>query len=218
MKDARGAPRTDRLTIARALREMAGLLDASSQETFKARAYARGAEVLERLDADLGELVGSRRLTSLPGIGPALAAMITDLYQTGRSQTLEEQRGRVPAVAVELSRIPRLGLDKIAALHAALGIRTLDDLEAACVAGRVRSVKGMGEKTERRILEAIRRLRAPEAQRVLLPEALAIADAMRAHLDKSPGAAGAEAAGELRRWTESVGELALVATTDRPAE
>src|SRR5215813_5383422 len=218
MKDEPGAPQTNRLTIARALREMAGLLGASGQETFKARAYARGAEVLERLDADLGELVGARRLTSLPGIGPALAAMITDLYETGRSQALEEQRQRVPAVAVELSRIPRLGLDKIAALHAALGIKTIDDLEAACVAGGVRSVKGMGEKTERRILEAIRRLREPDAQRVLLPEAHAIADAMRAHLDKSPGAAGAEAAGELRRWTESVGELSLVVAADRPTD
>jgi DNA polymerase (family X) len=218
MKEERDAtPRADRLTIARALREMAGLLDASGQETFKARAYARGAEVLERLDADLGALVDQRRLTTLPGIGPALAAMITDLYETGRSQTLEEQRQRVPAVALELSRIPRLGLDKIAALHASLGVKTIDDLEAACVAGRVRSVKGMGEKTERRILEAIRRLRNPEAQRVLLPEALAVADAMGAHLKKGPTAA-AEAAGDLRRWAESIDELSLVVTADRPSD
>jgi DNA polymerase (family 10) len=212
------SPRADRLTIARALREMAGLLDASGQETFKARAYARGAEVLERLDADLGELVEARRLTTLPGIGPALAAMITELYQTGRSETLEEQRRRVPAVAVELSRIPRLGLDKIVALHAALGIRTLDDLEAACVAGRVRAVKGLTEKTERRILEAIRKLRAPEAQRVLLPEAIAIAEAMSQHLAKAPDTGSVEAAGELRRWNESVDELAMIVASDRPAD
>jgi DNA polymerase (family 10) len=219
MKEERDTtPRADRLTIARALREMAGLLDASGQETFKARAYARGAEVLERLDADLGELVEQRRLTTLPGIGPALAAMITDLYQTGRSQTLEEQRQRVPAVAVELSRIPRLGLDKIAALHAALGIRTLDDLEAACVAGRVRTVKGMSEKSERRILEAIRKLREPEAQRVLLPEALATAEAMHNHLVKAPGTGRVEAAGDLRRWNESVDQLSLVVAADQPAD
>jgi len=63
---------------------MAGLLAVSGQAPFKARAYARGAEVLERFDADLGELVETRRLTTLPGIGAALAAMITELYQTGR--------------------------------------------------------------------------------------------------------------------------------------
>src|SRR5258705_13022530 len=132
MKEERDTtPRADRLTIARALREMAGLLDASGQGPFKARACARGAEVLERLDADLGELVERSRLTTLPGIGPALAAMITDLYRTGRSQALEERRQRVPGAAVELSKIPRLGLVKIAALPAALGIRTPDDLRRA---------------------------------------------------------------------------------------
>jgi DNA polymerase (family 10) len=219
MEEARGAtPRVDRLTIARALREMAGLLAVSGQEPFKARAYSRGAEVLERLDADLGELVEARRLTTLPGIGSALAAMITELYQTGRSPALEEQRRRVPAVALELSRIPRLGLDKIAVLHEALGIETLDDLEAACVAGRVRTIKGMGEKTERRILDAIRRLREPEAQRVLLPEALALAEAMRVYLAKASGAATAVIAGDLRRWAESVDELSLVIASDRPAD
>ncbi len=195
---------------------MAGLLAVSGQEPYKARAYARGAEVLERLDADLGELVEARRLTTLPGIGSALAAMITELYQTGRSQALEEQRQRVPAVALELSRIPRLGLDKIAVLHEALGIETIDDLEAACVAGHVRTIKGMGEKTERRILEAIRRLREPDAPRVLLPEALEVAGAMRVYLAKASGAAMAEIAGDLRRWAESVDELSLVVGSDRP--
>jgi DNA polymerase (family 10) len=208
----------DRLTIARALREMAELLSVSGQEPFKARAYLRGAEVLERLDADLGELVRTRRLTTLPGIGAALAAMITDLYETGYSRTLEEQRRRVPPFVLELSRIPRLRLDKIARLHDALGVNTIEDLEAACVAGRVRTLKGMGEKTERRILDEIRRLREPEARRALLPEALAVGDAMRAFLAKTAGAASAEVAGELRRWAESVGELSLVVASDRPAD
>src|SRR5262245_23592170 len=103
----------DRLTIARALREMAELLAVSGQEPFKARAYLRGAAVLERLDADLGDLVRTQRLTTLPGIGTALAAMITELYETGQSQTLDEQRQRVPVFLRELSRVPRLGVDKI---------------------------------------------------------------------------------------------------------
>jgi len=209
--------RADRLAIARALREMAALLDASGQEPFKARAYARGAEVLEQLDADLGPLVEERRLTALPGIGRALAAMITDIYRTGRSEALEELRKRVPPVALELRRIPRLRVEQIAALHAVLGIETIADLEAACEAGRVRTVKGMGPRTEQRILEAIRRLRAPEARRILLPEALALAGRMRTHLERAPGSTAAEVAGELRRWAESVDELSFVVATDRPS-
>lgn len=208
----------DRLTIALALREMAELLAVSGQEPFKARAYLRGAEVLERLDADLGDLVRTRRLTTLPGIGTALAAMITELYETGQSQTLDEQRQRVPVFLRELSRVPRLGVDKIVKLHEALGVATLEDLETACMAGRVRALKGMGEKTERRILDDIRRMREPEARRLLLPEALAAADALRGFFARASGAESTEIAGELRRWTESVGQLSFVIASDRPAD
>src|SRR5262245_6708481 len=208
----------DRLTIALALREMAELLGVSGQEPFKARAYLRGAEVLERLDADLDDLVRTRSLTTLPGIGTALAAMITELYETGQSQTLDEQRQRVPVFLRELSRVPRLGVEKIVKLHEALGVQTLDDLETACMAGRVRTLKGMGEKTERRILDDIRRLREPEARRLLLPEALAAADALRGFFARASGAERTEVAGELRRWTESVGQLSFAVASDRPAD
>ena len=204
----------DRLAIAQALREMATLLEVAGQEPFRARAYARGAEALERLDADLGRLVEDGRLTEISGIGPGLAGMIAELYRTGRSEVLEEQRRRVPPLAQALHGIPRLGLAKIAALQDALGVETVEDLEAACKAGRVRAVKGMGEKTERVILEHIRRRREPEARRALLPEALAAAQTMRAHLRGAPGAQAVEVAGDLRRLTESVDSLSLVVASD----
>ncbi|PYN12441.1 MAG: DNA polymerase/3'-5' exonuclease PolX [Candidatus Rokuibacteriota bacterium] len=155
-----------------------------------------------------------RRLTEISGIGPGLAGMIAELYRTGRSEVLEEQRRRVPPLAQALHGIPRLGLAKIAALQDALGVETIEDLEAACEAGRVRAVKGMGEKTERVILEHIRRRREPEARRALLPEALAAAQTMRAHLHGAPGAQAVEVAGDLRRLTESVDSLSLVVASD----
>src|SRR2546425_5631228 len=141
----------DRLTIARALREMATLLEIAGQEPFRARAYARGAEALERLDADLGHLVEERRLTDLSGIGPGLAAMIAELYHTGRSQALEEQRRRVPAIALELRRIPRLGLAKIAALQEARGVED-DRGPRGGLRGRPRA-RGEGPRREDRALD-----------------------------------------------------------------
>src|SRR2546428_1159324 len=165
------SPPADRWMIARALREMATLLEVTGREPFRARAYTRGAEALERLDADLGRLVEERRLTELAGIGPGLAAMISELHRTGRSQALEEQRQRAPAVALELRRIPRLGLTKIAALHDALGVQTVEDLEAACEAGRGRTVKGIGGETRRRVLGAMPRRGGPETRPGRLPGA-----------------------------------------------
>ena len=213
----------DRLAIARALGETADLLALTGEEPFRARAYRRGARVLEALgDADFERLLTENRLTTLAGIGRSLALVIGDLARTDRSPALEQVRGSLPGGARELSRIPHLGLKKIRALHRALGVETIAELRAACQAGRVRTVKGMGEKTERRILDSIRALESavppPErpAARVLLSHALDVAERVLAHLRAGPGVTAAEVAGELRRSTETVDRLVIVLASRKP--
>src|SRR2546426_4204290 len=191
----------DRLAIVRALREVGRLLDLAGGDPFKARAYERGARVLERADLDIGRLVDDRRLTALQGIGPGLAKTIAELHLSGRSPALDDLRRRFPPGAGELSRVPGLGIKQIAALHAHLGIETIAQLEAACRAGQVRTVKGFGEKTERRILSAIQKLAAPDGVKILLPAALDVAELVLAHLRRAPGTHAVEVAGDLRRWT-----------------
>ncbi len=196
---------------------MGRLLDLSGEAAFKARAYARGARVLESLDdVTFERLVEEGRLTELQGVGPGLAGRITELTRTGRSQSLESLRGRLPPGAGELGRL-RLGLGKIAALHATLGVETIADLRAACEAGRVRLVKGIGEKTEARILEAIRRLEEPGPSRVLLSHALAAAEPVLDHLRAAPGVTAADLAGDLRRRTETVGRMEVIVASITPA-
>ncbi len=212
----------DRLAIARSLGQAADLLALTGREPFRARAYARGARVLERLtDGDFQRILAEGRLTALAGIGRGLAAVIGDLARGGRSETLEKVRTALPAAAGELGRVPHLGLRKIQALHAALGVDTVAALRAACEAGRVRTVKGFGEKTERRILERIRALdttqAAPTPTRVLLPHALDVAERVLAHLRAIPGVTAAEVAGDLRRWTETVDRLVVVLAAREPA-
>ena len=195
---------------------MAGLLAVRGGEPFRARAYERAAESLERQGEDLAALIESDRLTALPGIGRGLAAVIAELHLTGRSAALDRLRDELPTGALELSRVPGLRLDRIAAIQSALGVRTLAELEAAAEAGRLRGVPGIGEKTERRILDAIRRLEAPAAVNVLLPEALDESERLLAHLRAGPGVERAEPAGPLRRWSETVDELVAVVVSRTP--
>jgi len=215
----------DHLAIARTLAETADLLALVGREPFRARAYERGARVLERLDGrDFARLLAEGRLTELAGIGRGLAAVIQELAQGGRSDTLDTLRRALPGGALELSRIPSLGLKKIAALETALGVTTPAELAAACEAGRVRGVKGFGVKTERRLLESIRALEtgattpgdAPASGRVLLPQALDVAERALTHLRALPGVTTAEAAGDLRRWTETVDRLVVVLASRKP--
>lgn len=204
----------DRFAVAAALREMGRLLEARGESPFRVRAYERGARAVEGV-ADLGALVEQDRLREVPGIGPVLAAAVTELVRSGKSERLERLRAQLPPGILELSLVPGMTRKRILALHQALGIRSLQDLKEACEAGRVRTVKGFGPKTEERILEGIASL-ATREERVLLHHALREADGLLQHLRAAPGVQRAEAAGALRRCEETVTEIVLVAAAPDP--
>src|SRR5687768_5255962 len=98
----------DRFAIANDLREIAALLALKGENRYRARAYEKGAEALEALGESLDQLVGERKLTSIPGVGSGLAAVIAEIHKTGRSEILESLRSESPAGAVELSKVPGL--------------------------------------------------------------------------------------------------------------
>ena len=135
------------------MREIAALLAIEGASRFKVRAFERGARTIESVPGDLAALVAAGDLTRLPGIGPVLAATVGEIVLTGASSMLTDLKRRLPPGVAELSTV--LSLPRIKTLHEALGVGSLAELEAACRAGRVRTVKGFGEKTERRILDAI---------------------------------------------------------------
>ena len=202
----------DRFSVARALREIASLMQVEGANPFKVRAYERGARALEGMPEDLGTLVREGRLTSVPGIGSALASTIAELFQTGRSPQLDKLRERLPPGVVELSQV--LSTAKVGALHRALGISSLADLETAARAGRIRDVKGFGAKTEQKILADIEALRTRGTE-ILLHEATREGDALLAHLRASPAVARAEIAGALRRRRETIDRLVAVSAVEK---
>ncbi|HEX9401608.1 MAG TPA: DNA polymerase/3'-5' exonuclease PolX [Anaeromyxobacter sp.] len=207
----------DKFGVARALREIGSLLELEGENPFKVRAYENGARAVEGLAEDLGALVAADRLLEVKGIGDALARKIADLHRTGTTEVLDRLRERHPPGTLELVQVPDLGPKKAAALQAALGLRDLADLERACLEGRVRGVKGFGERTEGRILEGVRRLRERASERrVLLTEALAEAERLVAHLRSGAAAVRVEIAGSARRMRETVADVDLVAAAHDP--
>jgi DNA polymerase (family 10) len=159
--------------------------------------------------------VAEGRLQDLAGIGPGLARAIEELQRTGRSPLLERLRGEMPPGVLELARLRGLSLPKIEALHRVLGIETLEGLEAACEAKRVREVRGFGPSTEARLLEEIRRLRENHG-RLLLHQALELGEALLSHLRASPAVARADYAGALRRRHEVIDRLSVIVSGAAP--
>src|ERR1044071_2754593 len=148
--------RLDKFAIAAALQEIAALLELKGgKDRFKARAYQAGARVIAGMSDDIGDVILQGRLTSLRGIGDALASQIEQLYLSGESSVLRGLRKDFPPGIIELSGVPGLSISKIALLHEALGITSVAELKAAAQAGKIKTLKGFGAKTEQKLLETL---------------------------------------------------------------
>lgn len=190
------------------------------KDSFKARAYQTGARVIAGMSEDIGEVVLENRLTSMRGIGAALAAQIEQLYLTGQSSVLKGLKQEFPPGIIELSGVPGLSLSKIKTLHEALGITSVAELKLAAEAGKLRNIRGFGAKTEQNLLATLadRRRRAKTAERLHLHNALRTAEQVADYLQTARDATEIAFAGSLRRWKETVGTIRLVANTRHPAE
>ncbi|HEY6118755.1 MAG TPA: PHP domain-containing protein [Pyrinomonadaceae bacterium] len=211
-------PKTlDQFAIAAALQEIAILLELKGgTDRFKARAYQTGARLMAGLSEDLHAVIEQDTLTSRRGIGDALASQIKQLYYTGSSSVLDRLRQEFPAGVIELSGVPGLSISKIKALHEALGITTIAELQAAAEAGKVRAVKGFGARTETKLLESIQGHGGRKHERLHIHHAQRIAMQVVNYLQAANGVVKVELAGSLRRWEETVGTIQLVASAKTP--
>jgi DNA polymerase (family 10) len=204
---------TDRFAVAAALREIALLLEVQGGNPHRARAYEKGARAIESLNQDLAVLARSGRLTEIPGIGEALARTITELVETGRTSVLDRLRQELPAGVAELATV--LSLPRIQAVHQALGITTLPELEQAAREGRLRTVKGFGARTEQKVLQEIEDL-GQRGQQTLLHHAQREADSVLDFVRALPEVERAETAGMLRRRLEVIDSLEIVVASTSP--
>src|SRR4029453_13130464 len=95
------------------------------------------ARAIESLDEPLEKVVGENRLGEIKGIGDALQQKITELVTTGKLPYYQNPKASFLAGFMEMMQVPGLGPKKIKVLYDELGIKTVDELEAACKDGRL---------------------------------------------------------------------------------
>jgi DNA polymerase (family 10) len=196
--------------IAAIFREIADLLDLENANPFRIRAYRNAARTIEELDIDLaGVLAEGKELPRLPGIGTDLTGKIREIVETGRCQTLTHLRRSTPPGLLEFLSLPALGSKRAKAIYDELGIHTLRQLHRAAKDRRLRTIAGIGQTTEARILEAIE-ARAGRPVRYKLSVAAQTADMLSAYLMRAPGLLELAVAGSYRRAKETVGDLDIV--------
>ena len=199
------------------LNRVADLLEIKGENFFKIRAYREAVRQLDNLTTEVEDLIKDARLKDIPGIGEAMEKKIVEFVTTGRLEFLTRLEGEVPPALLELTRVPGLGPRTAKDIYDALGILSLDALEAAAQAHRLLLVRGIKAKTEENILKGIAMLKRTEGRR-FFPEGWILADSLLTTLRSMPGVVRAEIAGSLRRARETLSDLdLLVAATDPDA-
>lgn len=205
----------DKQEIASIFEEIALLLELQGENPFKARAYRNAARALLGLNTDLHKIIQQGTLTDLEGIGKDLAQKIEQLAVTGTLEKYEELKRSTPPGLIEMMEIHGLGARKVKILYDTLGIKSVQALEEACRQGKIATLPGFGEKTQKNILEALAH-RIAYQQRHLWWDAMAIASPILEQLKNLRGVKKAEIAGSLRRKLETIGDLDFLVASSAP--
>ncbi|MGE5182158.1 MAG: helix-hairpin-helix domain-containing protein [Acidobacteriota bacterium] len=132
--------------IAAIFDEVAGQLEQQGASAHRVRAWRDGAHAVREHPRELADVFrdhGRVGLEAIPRIGARLANVIIELVRTGHCTALDRLRGD-GGKAIE--RVPGIGPELAARIHDALGIETLEELEAAAHDGRLARVPGFGPR------------------------------------------------------------------------
>ena len=196
--------------IAERLDAFAGLLDLAGSGFYTSRAYRRAAETIRDTLAPVAELVREGRVRELRGVGPGIAATLAELVETGTIAELDELEREVRPELIGLGRFLGVGPKRMLEIAADLDVRTASQFRELALNGGLQAARGIGPKTERRMLDRLRQPQQPaRARGLLLSGARALLEQIAEQLD-------GEVAGDVRRWADAPHDLVVVVSSDAP--
>ncbi|MBM5789765.1 DNA polymerase III, partial [Candidatus Parcubacteria bacterium] len=187
---------------------------------FKPQAFEVAAEGIRALSDELSVLYnrcGKKCLDEIPGIGKSMAEKIEEALTHGRIQEHDAMKKRFPFDMRGMTQIQDVGPKTALALYTHLGVKTLVQLERAAKQGHIAGLPRMGISTQQSILRGIQFLKGNKGRQIIhraLPYARQIVNALK----QTPGVKQVDIAGSLRRRKETIGDIDLIATTDKPKE
>jgi len=200
--------------IADIFNETADLIDIDGENPFKVRAYRNAARTILSHPRNMADLLEEQfDLTSLKGIGRELAKKITEIVQTGKLSYLEKLKRIHPPGIEKLLKIPGLGPRRVRLLHEFLHINSLHDLENALRQDKLQSVPGFGPKLIEMIEKELKKRRYKQ-KRYPLSEADSVSRWLLETLCSAKGLIEIEVAGSIRRRSETVHDIDIVAAAE----
>jgi DNA polymerase (family X) len=195
------------------LQEYADLRAISGGDPFRSRSYEKAARSIGGYHEDISGL-DLKGLQTIPNVGRSIAEKVQEYLETGKVQAVEDLRAKVPPGVLEMMSISGLGPKKAWLLYQELGIASVPELSEAINRGRLKGMRGFGEKTEQNILHGIE-LMQQSGDRVLISVALELAEEVVAALKDVKGVQRIQYAGSLRRMAETIGDVDVLVASEK---
>jgi DNA polymerase (family 10) len=203
--------------LAKIFNRIADALEFQGANVFKIIAYRKAARVLDELSQDVEVLSKTNKLSDLPGIGKAIAGKINEYLTTGKMKKYEEVTKDIPGTLFDMLDIQNLGPKTLALAHKKLRVKNLNDLKKAIKNGRLAKLPQMGEKKVENIKQGLD-LYERAHERLSIAVAQNVAREIIEYLKKNTEIKDISAAGSLRRWKETVGDIDILTTGKNGAE
>ena len=211
------AGKPDRLSnrdVAAILANVADMLQILDANRFRIIAFQNAAEAIRTLGQDIRVVHAEGKLQTISGVGMGIADALDELLTEGRVEEFDKLKEKIPPGVVEMIHIPDVGPKTAKRLWDELGITSVEELRQAAEAGRIRELKGFGAKSEQKILKGIELAAKRGDERTPLGEARPLALRLIEELIEATPEGGItriEAAGSLRRWRETIGDVDILA-------
>jgi DNA polymerase (family X) len=199
---------------------LADLLELQGEESFRVIAYRRAASRMRETSGSVAQLALDGKAKELQGIGKTIEEKIVQIVERGEIETLTKKKAGVPPEVVLFMRLPGLGPKTAARIWRELGVETLEELKAAAEGERLRTLTGLGPKSEEKVLAglAFQAQTVEAGDRRLLGEGLPAVQALVAALRELPAAISVSEAGSVRRRKETFRDLDVIASATEPGE
>lgn len=188
---------------------IADIMDLKGENKFKVSAFRNGALTLKRLSGDLTEMILSKEIENVKGIGKGLLSVIYEYHDKSTFSLLEELMKDIPNTLLEIFQVRGLGPKKIGLLFNELKISSLEHLELACKNGEVEILQGFSKKFAETILSEIEKIKYYR-QFILIHEAEAIAQKVEEYFRVQDNIEKFNLTGDLRRNAEVVNAVEFV--------
>src|SRR5581483_1578981 len=207
----------DNAEVAGILEKIADLLDVVGENPFRTRAYRNAARVINGLPDSVAKIAVEQpeELPELPNIGKDLAAKIIEIATTGSHPLLRDLEAKVPEGLIAMMNIPGVGPKRAKLFWDELEITPVEAMERAARDGKLRELKGIGEKLEQKILDGCASIESRRG-RMSLEEADRSVKPLIERLREVEGILAIDLAGSVRRRKETIGDIDVLVASNAP--